>query len=104
MYAVVDIGGKQFKVTPAEKIYVPILHSEVGENVEFNSVKLFSDEKGIAVGTPNVDHVKVTATVLNHMKDDKVIVFKKKRRKGYEKKNGHRQGYTQIEINSIEKS
>lgn len=102
MYAIVEISGKQFKVSPTDKIYVPILHSEVGSHVEFDAVKLFSDENGIFVGTPNVDTVKVTATVLQHIKDDKVIVYKKKKRKGYQRLKGHRQGYSQIEISSIE--
>lgn len=104
MYAIVDIGGKQFKVTPAEKIYVPSIHSEIGSQIEFSTVKLFEDQNGIVIGTPNIDQAKVKATILQHMKDEKVIVFKKKRRKGYRVKKGHRQGYTQIEINSIDKA
>lgn len=103
MYAVVNISGKQFKVTPDQKLYVPKLDAEVGVTVEFPDVKLFADEKGVQVGTPTLDNAKVTATVLEHMKDDKVLVFKKKRRKGYQKLNGHRQQMTRIEIASIEK-
>lgn len=104
MYAIVDIGGKQFKVSPATKIYVPSIDSDPGAKVEFSDVKLFAGEKGIVVGTPNVADAKVNATVLEHIKDDKVIVFKKKRRKGYRLKKGHRQGLTYIEITEIEKS
>ena len=103
MYAIVNISGKQFKVTTSQKLYVPLLETEVGSKVEFDDVKLFSDDSGVVVGTPSVDDMKVTATVLEHMKDDKVIVFKKKRRKGYRKLNGHRQQFTRIEIESIEK-
>ncbi len=103
MYAIIDIGGKQFKVSPASKIFVPTIHSDVGSKVEFTSVKLLSDDKGISIGSPNLGEVTVKATILDHIKDDKVIVFKKKRRKGYRVKKGHRQGYTQIEITNIEK-
>lgn len=102
MYAIVDISGKQFKVTPSERIYVPLLEKAVGDSVEFTNVKLISDDADVTVGTPNLNNVTVRATVLEHMKDDKVIVFKKKRRKGYQIWKGHRQNYTQIEINSIE--
>ncbi len=104
MYAVVDISGKQYKVSPADRIYVPSLDSNVGDQVEFQAVKLLVDDKGIVIGTPDVASVSVTAKVLGHVKDDKVIVFKKKRRKGYRVKKGHRQGYTQIEIDSIVRS
>ena len=101
MYAIVNIAGKQFKVTNEQKLYVPLLQKEVGATVEFDDVMLFSDDSGITVGTPTVEGKKVTATVLEHMKDEKVIVFKKKRRKGYRKMRGHRQQFTQIEINTI---
>ena len=103
MYAIVTISGKQFKVTPDQKLYVPLLEAEVGGTVEFPEVKLFSDDKGVQVGTPTLESAKVTATVLEHMKDEKVLVFKKKRRKGFQKLNGHRQQFTRIEIASIEK-
>jgi len=101
MYAIVNIAGKQFKVTKDQKLYVPLLESEAGSKVEFPEVMLYSDDKGVKVGTPLLDNAKVTATVVEHMKDEKVIVFKKKRRKGYRKMNGHRQQYTQIEIKKI---
>lgn len=101
MYAIVNIGGKQFKVEESQTLYVPLLDSEVGAQVEFPDVLLVSGDNGVEVGTPVLEGKKVTATVLDHMKDDKVLVFKKKRRKGYRKLVGHRQNYTQIEINSI---
>ncbi|MBR9979152.1 MAG: 50S ribosomal protein L21 [Bacteroidetes bacterium] len=103
MYAIVNISGKQFKVSPAQQLFVPLLESEVGSKIEFSDVRLLSDEGGISVGTPVVDSAKVTATVLEHMKDEKILVLKKKRRKGYRKLNGHRQQLTCIEIESIEK-
>ena len=101
MYAIVNIAGKQFKVTGTQKLYVPKLDSPVGSTVEFPDVILVSDGDKIHVGAPTVAESKVTATVLEHMKDDKVIVFKKKRRKGYRKLRGHRQMLTRIEIASI---
>ncbi|MDX9758251.1 MAG: 50S ribosomal protein L21 [Bacteroidota bacterium] len=103
MYAIVNISGKQFKVTTAQQIYVPLLESEVGSKVEFADVRLFADDSGVLVGAPAVASAKVTATVLEHMKDEKVLVFHKKRRKGYRKLNGHRQQLTRIEIESIVK-
>ncbi|MBR9974287.1 MAG: 50S ribosomal protein L21 [Bacteroidetes bacterium] len=102
MYAIVNISGKQFKVTPAQQIYVPLLETEVGSKVEFADVRLFADDNGVTVGSPSVDSAKVTATVLEHMKDEKILVFHKKRRKGYRKLNGHRQQLTRIEIERID--
>jgi large subunit ribosomal protein L21 len=103
MYAIVNIAGKQFRVTQSQKLYVPLLESEVGAKVEFGNVLLLADDAGVTVGTPVLSGASVTATILGHMKDEKVIVFKKKRRKGYRKLNGHRQQFTQIEIDSITK-
>ena len=103
MYAIVNISGKQFKVTQEQQLYVPLLESGIGSKVEFEDVRLYSDTEGVLIGTPALDSVKVTAKVLEHMKDDKVLVFKKKRRKGYRRLNGHRQQFTRIEIESIEK-
>ncbi len=103
MYAIVNISGKQFKVEATQKLYVPLLDQEIGSTVEFPDVRLLSDDSGVVIGTPMVTSAKVKATVLEHMKDDKVIVFKKKRRKGYRVLNGHRQQFTRIEIASIEK-
>ncbi len=104
MYAVVDIAGQQFKVEENTKIYVPKLSTEVNKAVTFDNVLLFSDGKSTSIGTPSVKGVKVKAKVLEHLKDDKVIVFKKKRRKSYRVKNGHRQQLSRIEITKITKS
>ncbi len=101
MYAVVEIAGQQYKVSPATKYVVPKLEAEAGAKVSFDKVLLISDEKTVKVGTPAIAGMTVEATVLGHMKDDKVIVFKKKRRKGYRVKRGHREQYTEIEVNSI---
>jgi large subunit ribosomal protein L21 len=101
MYAVIEIAGNQYKVNPADKLYVPRLNSEVGSSVKFDKVLLVADDKAIKVGSPVVSGASVEAKVLAHLKDDKVIVFKKKKRKGYRVKRGHRQQYTQIEITSI---
>ncbi len=101
MYAVVDILGQQLKVSENTKYYVPKLKEEVNAEVSFDSVLLLGDDKTTKVGTPFVKGAKVTAKVLGHIKDDKVIVFKKKRRTGYQKSNGHRQQLTRIEITKI---
>ena len=101
MYAVVEIAGQQYKVNPADKLYVPRLESEVGSDVKFERVLLLSNDTAIKVGSPVVAGASVKARVLAHVKDEKVIVFKKKRRKGYRVKRGHRQQYTHIEITSI---
>jgi len=101
MYAIVEIGGKQFKVAEGDKIFVPRLKDEVGANVTFDRVLLTSGDAGVSVGAPTVDGASVAAEVLGHVKGDKVIVFKKKRRKGYRVKNGHRQPYTQVKIGSL---
>jgi large subunit ribosomal protein L21 len=102
MYAIVDIAGQQFKVEKDNKIFVHRLQVEEGSNVEFANVLLAENEGKTVVGAPLLDGGKVTATVLSHLKGDKVIVFKKKRRKGYQKQNGHRQYLTQIQITGIE--
>jgi len=101
MYAIVEIAGQQFKVENSRKVYVHRLPNEVGAEVTFEKVLLVDNEGVITVGTPVVEGAKVNATVLSHLKGDKVIVFKKKRRKGYRKKNGHRQFFSQILINEI---
>lgn len=101
MYAIVNIAGKQFKVSSGQKLYVPRIQAEAGDIVSFEQVLLVSSEAGVAVGTPTVAGAAVEAEVLQHLKADKVIVFKKKRRKGYRVKNGHRQPYTQISVKSI---
>lgn len=101
MFAVVDILGQQFKVSENTKYYVPRLKQEPESEVTFDQVLLLSDGKETQVGSPVVKGAKVTAKVLSHLKDDKVLVFKKKRRKGYRKLNGHRQQLTRIEVTQI---
>ena len=101
MLAVVDILGQQFKVSENVQYYVPRLDEEPNNSVTFKNVLLLSDETGTKVGNPYVEGVKVNAKIIEHLKDDKVIVFKKKRRTGYDKKNGHRQQLTKIEITKI---
>jgi large subunit ribosomal protein L21 len=101
MYAIVEIAGQQFKVEKDQSIFVHRLDGEEGSNVDFEKVLLIEDGKKINVGTPVVEGAKVSAKILSHLKGDKVIVFKKKRRKGYRKKNGHRQNLTKIQIENI---
>jgi large subunit ribosomal protein L21 len=101
MYAIVDIAGQQFKVEAGKKIYVHRLQDEVGASISFEKVLLTDNEGVVKVGAPYVEGSVVKATVLDHVKGNKVLVFKKKRRKGYQKMNGHRQCLTQIQIESI---
>ncbi len=101
MYAIVEIAGQQFKVEKDRKVYVHRLAAEEGAQVEFENVLLIDNEGSIKVGTPTVSGAKVTAKVLAHVKADKVIIFKKKRRKTFERKRGHRQSMTQIQIEAI---
>lgn len=101
MYAIVDIAGQQFKVEKERKLYVHRLKAEEGATITFDKVLLVDNEGTVKVGAPYIDGASVTAKVLTHLKGEKVIVFKKKRRKGYQKKNGHRQYLTQIQIENI---
>ncbi|MFZ9029539.1 MAG: 50S ribosomal protein L21 [Crocinitomicaceae bacterium] len=101
MYAIVEIAGQQFKVQKDQKIFVHRLDAEEGKKVEFNDVLLIDDGKKVSLGAPAIEGAKVTAEVNEHVKGDKVIVFRKKRRKGYRKKNGHRQSFTAITIKTI---
>ena len=102
MYAIVKIGGHQYKVSENDTVYVNRLPNQSDEDVSFDSVLLLKNEQGeISVGKPFVEGAAVTATVKDHLKADKVIVFKKKRRKGYRVKNGHRQAITRLHINKI---
>ncbi len=101
MYAVVEIAGQQYKVNPSERLYVPKLEQTVDSVVKFDKVLLLADDKAVKVGSPLVAGASVEAKVLAHVKDDKVTVFKKKKRKGYRVKRGHRQQYTHIEITAI---
>jgi len=100
MFAVVEIAGQQFKVEEGQEIFVHRLDGNTGDNVEFEKVLLVDRGGSVDVGTPSVN-AKVKATILEHLKGDKVIVFKKKRRKGYKVKNGHRQYMTKIKIDGI---
>jgi large subunit ribosomal protein L21 len=101
MYAIVNIKGCQYKVTENQKVFIPKLKDDIGSKVTFSDVLMFtSDDKSFEIGAPVLSKT-VEATVLDHVKDSTVIVFKKKRRKGYKVRKGHRQNYTQIEINSI---
>ncbi len=101
MYAVVEIAGQQFKLVKDQKAYVHRLTGEKGSKVVFDNVLLLDNEGLMTTGTPVVEGASVTAKILNHLKGDKVIIFKKKRRKGYKKKNGHRQFLSQIQVESI---
>ena len=101
MYAIVEIAGQQFKVTKDQKLYVHRLNEERGANVEFTQVLLVDADGQIKVGAPVVEGAKVVAEVVSHVKGEKVIVFKKKRRKGYRVKNGHRQCFTELVIKDV---
>ena len=101
MYAIVEIAGQQFKVSKDLKVYVHRLSNEEGSKVSFDKVLLLDDNGNITLGAPAIEGASVEAKVLSHLKGDKVIVFKKKRRKGYKKRNGHRQYLTQILIEGI---
>lgn len=101
MFAVVDIAGQQFKVEENNTYYVPRLDAEVAKELTFDKVLLVSENDETKVGAPAVEGVSVTAKVVEHLQDGKVIVFKSKRRKSYKKKNGHRQQLTKIEVTKI---
>ncbi|MFK7978645.1 MAG: 50S ribosomal protein L21 [Saprospiraceae bacterium] len=101
MFAIVTIAGQQFKVEKDQEIFVHQLAANEGDSVNFAEVLLLNNDGAVTVGTPTVSGASVKATVLGHQKGDKVIIFKKKRRKGYRKKNGHRQSFTKIKIDSI---
>ena len=101
MYVIVEIQGQQFKAEAGRKLYVHRLDAEQGATVEFDRVLLVDNDGAVQVGSPLVEGAKVVCEVLDHVKGEKVIVFKKKRRKGYRKRNGHRQCFTQVKINEI---
>lgn len=101
MYAIVEIAGHQYKVQKDQQIFVNRLEGEEGSKVEFDRVLLIDDNGKVTVGAPAIEGKKVTASVVKHLKGDKVIVFKKKRRKGYIKKNGFRAYLTEIKIDKI---
>ena len=101
MYAIVEIAGRQFKVSEGQQLFVHRLPAEVETQVEFDKVLLLAQGEQVQIGAPSLAGVQVKATVLQHLKGDKVIVFKKKRRKGYRVKKGHRQSFTKIKIERI---
>ncbi len=101
MYAIVEIAGQQFKVTKDQRVFVHRLDAEEGTTVDFDKVLLTDDKGKINVGAPAIEGAKVSAQVEKHLKGDKIIIFKKKRRKGYKKKNGHRQYLTELTIKEI---
>ena len=104
MFAIVNIAGKQYRVSKGDQIKVALLDTEVGEKVKFDEVLLTDDGKKIQVGNPTLKGVSISGTVLDHGRDAKVVVFKKKRRKGYRRKNGHRQDYSMLQIDAISAS
>lgn len=101
MYAIVEIAGQQFKVRKDQQIYVHRLQAKEGDKVDFDKVLLIDDNGKVNVGAPAINGAQVSAKVIQHVKGDKVIVFKKKRRKGYKVKNGHRQFFTELQIEKI---
>ena len=101
MYAIVEISGKQFKVVQDQKIFVNRLRNEEGSEVSFDTVMLKDNDGQVTIGKPYIEGASVKATVIRHLKGDKVLVFKKIRRKGFQKMNGHRDYLTQIKIDSI---
>lgn len=102
MYAVFQTGGKQFRAEPGAKLRIPTLEAEPGDKVTFDEVLLAGgDDADVQVGQPKVEGASVTAEVLRHGRTKKVIVFKRKRRKGYRRKQGHRQGFTEIRIDEV---
>lgn len=101
MYAVVNLAGKQFMVKPDEEIRVPLLEAEVGSVIRCDDVLLYADGKDVRIGQPRLEDVTITAEVLEHGRDKKIIVFKMKRRKDYRRTKGHRQDYTLLKIKEI---
>ena len=101
MYAIVEIAGKQFKVREKDKLYVPLLKTKEQESVSLEKVLLVANDDDVTIGTPVVDGASVTATVLGHVKGDKVLVFKKRRRKRFKVLRGHRQRYTHLQIDAL---
>src|ERR1035437_1487837 len=101
MYAIVTIAGQQFKVEKDQSLFVHRLEGNEGDKLEFDEVLLVGNDGKIKVGTPTVKNAKVSATIIEHAKGDKVIIFKKKRRTGYQKQSGHRQQFTKIKVEEI---
>lgn len=101
MIAIVEIAGQQFKVTEGQEIFVHQLEAEAGSSITLDQILMLENNGSVTVGTPVISSAKINATVIGNQKGDKVIIFKKKRRKGYKKKNGHRQCFTKIKIDAI---
>ena len=101
MYAVIETGGKQYRVEPGDTVVVEKLPGAAGDAVEFEQVLLLSDDQNVAVGRPLVEGAKVTGRIVEQGRDDKIIVYKFKRRKNYRRKNGHRQSYTTVRIDEV---
>ena len=101
MYAILDVNNRQYKIKQGQEIYVDLQSAEIGSNLTFDKVLLADNDGNVRVGTPVLPNAKVSAQVLGHVKGDKVIIFKKKRRKGYRVKKGHRQQFTKIRIDDI---
>ncbi|MDX1913195.1 MAG: 50S ribosomal protein L21 [Saprospiraceae bacterium] len=101
MFAIVSIAGQQFKVEEGQQIFVHRLAANEGDAVRFETVHLIDNDGKVTIGVPDIKGASISASVLSHVKGDKVVVFKKKRRKGYRKKNGHRQSFTKIKIDAI---
>ena len=104
MYAIVNISGKQFKASEGARVRIPKQTGDAGATLTFDNVLLFHDGTNTQIGTPTVSGASVPATVVDHGRDRKILIYKKKRRKGYQRKNGHRQWYTEIEIQKIKAS
>ncbi|HMM17200.1 MAG TPA: 50S ribosomal protein L21 [Petrimonas sp.] len=101
MYVIVDIQGQQFKVQPDQKLFVHRINADQGSEVEFEKVMLIDNDGEVQVGAPVIEGAKVIVEVLSHVKGDKILVFKKKRRKGYRKLNGHRQQFSEVRVKEI---
>jgi large subunit ribosomal protein L21 len=101
MFVILDVNNRQYKVKQGQEIYVDLQDAEIGADLTFEKILLAENESDVQVGTPSLPNASVSAKVLAHLKGDKVIVFKKKRRKGYKVKKGHRQQYTKVRIDSI---
>jgi large subunit ribosomal protein L21 len=104
MFAIIIISGKQYKTSIGSRLKVPRQTPNAGSSITFDNVILISDEKSTQIGNPNIKGASVVATILSHARDKKILIYKKKRRKGYQRKNGHRQWYTEIQINDIKMS
>ncbi len=101
MYAILDVNNRQYKVKQGQEIYVDLQQVEVGANIKFDKILLADQDGSVKIGKPALANASVSASVLDHVKGDKVIIFKKKRRKGYRVKKGHRQQFTKVRIDSI---